>query len=404
MADWMDLEDRLGNRTQAGKIAERLGMTLLQIGEPEPALDAFERARSVATTLRDQRMEQKAYGGLGVAHSQLRQPGEAIDNLMKALEIARNTGDHQQEATWLATIAQTLIQYGQTEEAIRAINDGLAVSRRLPDESLQAEMLSMLGKLYLKQGQAPRSREAYLRALEIYKRTGPIKDEMQVLVSLGQLAAAARQTPLAIGQYEQALAIAIKLNDRLAQARLHGRIGQLLQENRDTIGSLDHYRRAVDAAEDLDDPALLERSLMALATAQHMVGESAAMSTYRRVLTLVQESGRPDREAMIHYNMGLLIADEGDSATGLKHLYRASDIMADADLGTTTLADRIEEAIEDLGGQTLARATQRYQEYDEPTQASRSDRHRDEDRWTDYESDLPYPPDELLDERTQPPL
>ncbi len=400
MADWMDLEDRLGNRTQAGRIAERLGMSLLQMGEPEPALDAFARARSVASTLRDPKMEQKAFGGLGIAHAQLRQPGEAIDNLTRALEIARNTGDHAQEATWLATIAQTLIQYGQTDEAIRAINDGLAVSRRLPDETLQAEMLSMLGKLHMKQNQLPRARESYLRALEIYKRTGPAKDEMQVLVSLGQIAAASRQAAPAISQYEQALALAVKLNDRLSQARLHGRLGQLMQENRDTIGALDHYRRAVDAAEGLGDQALLERSLMALATAQHMVGESAAMSTYRRVLTLVQEAGRPDREAMIHYNMGLLIADEGDSATGLKHLYRASDILADANMAKTSLADTIEDAIEDLGGQTLARATRRYQEYDEPIASSRSGRERDEDEWDD-DIDLAYPPDELLDERTQ---
>jgi tetratricopeptide (TPR) repeat protein len=138
MAEWIELEDRLGNRTQAGKIAERLGMTLLQIGEPGPALDAFDRARAVATTLRDPRMEQKAYGGLGIAHAQLRHPGEAIDNLMKALQIARDSGDHLQEATWLATISQTLIQYGQTDEAIRAINDGLAVSRRTSRDAWKA--------------------------------------------------------------------------------------------------------------------------------------------------------------------------------------------------------------------------------------------------------------------------
>ena len=173
LGDWLELEERLGNRTQAGVIAERLGMTLLQINEPAMAIDAFTRARSVAATLRDPRMEQKAYGGIGIAHSQLKQPGDAIENLMKALDIARATADIKQEATWLATIGQTLMEYGQTEDAIRAINDGLAITRRLPDETLQAQLLSMLGLLYSKQGQAPRARESYLRALEIFKRIGP---------------------------------------------------------------------------------------------------------------------------------------------------------------------------------------------------------------------------------------
>src|SRR4051812_5601581 len=101
--------------------------------------------------------------------------------------------------------------------------------------------------------------------------------------------------------------------------------------------------------------------------------------------------------------MGLLIADEGDAGTGLKHPYPASDILADADLTSTSLSDRVEEAIEDLGGQTLARASRRYEEYEEPTPASRTDRQRDDDRWQDDAAELPYPPDELIDERTQTP-
>ncbi len=208
LTDWLELEDRLGNRAVAGGIANRLGMTLLDINEPRHAVNAFDRARTMATSLRDHKLEQKAFGGLGIAYAQLNEASHAIDNLMKALEIARQTQDIENEAKWLATIAQVLMQYGQTNEAIRAVNDALAITRRMPDESLQADLLSMLGTLYVRQDQAPRARESFTRALEIYKRTGPPAQLMKVLVSLGQLAAAARQNALAIGQYEQALDIA----------------------------------------------------------------------------------------------------------------------------------------------------------------------------------------------------
>ena len=414
LADWLELEERLGNRTAAGSIASRLGMTLLRINEPQHAVDAFTRARSMATTLRDPELEQQAFGGLGVAHAQLNEPSKAIDNLMKALEVARHAADIEGEARWLATIAQTLMQYGQTNEAIRAVNDALAITRRMPDESLQADLLTMLGQLYLKQDQAPRARESFTRALEIYKRTGPRAEEMRVLVSLGQLAAAGRQSALAISQYEQALAIANETGDRLAQARLHGRVGQLLQAQRDTIGALEHYRRAVDAAEAIDHRGLMERSLMALATAQHTINDPAAMSTYRRVLTMVQESGRPDREAMIHYNMGLLDVADGDNSAGLKHLYRASDILADADMLDTELGDAVEDAIVASGGHTLARVTHasrdRYEdEYDEEYGEYEDDYEREDERWEPGETwrengdQLEYPPDELYGESTLPP-
>ena len=385
LADWLDLEERLGNRSSAGAIASRLGMMLLQINEPEHAIDAFARARSMAATLRDPKLEQRALGGLGVAYSQLQKPNDAVDNLMKALEIARQTADFANEAQWLATIGQTLMQHGQTSEAIRAINDALAITRRMPDESLQADLLAMLGSLYLQQDQAPRARESLTRALEIYKRTGPPAETMRVLVSLGQIAATARQSALAVNTYEGALQIAMETGDRLAQARLHGRIGQLLQQQRDTLGALEHYRLAVHQAESVDNPTLLERGLMALATAQHAINDSAAMSTYRRVLHLVQQSGHPDREAMIHYNMGLLEVADGDPSTGLKHLYRASDILADAGLDDSEIFDRVEEAILASGGQTLARHTRGYR--DDHRVADDRDRDGGDDYEDEYDDD-----------------
>jgi tetratricopeptide (TPR) repeat protein len=281
----------------------------------------------------------------------------------------------------------------------------------MPDESLQADLLAMLGSLYLKQDQAPRAREAFTRALEIYKRTGPLSEQMRVLVSLGQLAATGRQNALAISQYEQALTFATELGDRLAQARLHGRLGQLLQAQRDTIGALEHYRRAVDAAEALNNRGLIERSLMALATAQHAIGDSAAMSTYRRVLNMVQESGHPDRAAMIHYNMGLLDVADGDTSSGLKHLYRASDILADADLLDSNIGDAVEDAIISAGGRTLARgryAASRDEYEDEIDEYDDYDEREDErwepgETWRDYGDQLDYPPDEVFGETTLPP-
>jgi tetratricopeptide (TPR) repeat protein len=233
---------------------------------------------------------------------------------------------------------------------------------------------------------------------------------MRVLVALGQLAAVGRQNALAISQYEQALTIANETADRLAQARLHGRLGQLLQAQRDTIGALEHYRRAVDSAEAVDHRGLMERGLMALATAQHAVGDSAAMSTYRRVLTMVQEDGRPEREAMIHYNMGLLDVSDGDTNSGLKHLYRASDILADADMLDTDLGDAVEEAIISSGGRTLARVShasrdQYGDEYDEDEdEYERADeRWEPGETWREYGDQLDYPPDELYGETTLPP-
>ena len=135
------------------------------------------------------------------------------------------------------------------------------------------------------------------------------------------------------------------------------------------------------------------------------------MSTYRRVLNMVQESGHADRAAMIHYNMGLLDVADGDASSGLKHLYRASDILADAGMLDSEMADAVEDAIISAGGRTLARGRyaaardefedelEEYDEYDQRDQ----ERWEPGETWRDYGERLEYPPDEVFDESTLPP-
>ena len=113
---------------------------------------------------------------------------------------------------------------------------------------------------------------------------------------------------------------------------------------------------------------------------------------------------------MIHYNMGLLDVAEGDNNDGLKHLYRASDILADADMLDTELGDAVEDAIVASGGHTLARVTHasrdRYEdEYDEDEDEYEREDERWEpgETWREYGDQLDYPPDELYGESTLPP-
>jgi hypothetical protein len=110
---------------------------------------------------------------------------------------------------------------------------------------------------------------------------------------------------------------------------------------------------------------------------------------------------------MIHYNMGLLDVADGDNSSGLKHLYRASDILADADMLETDMADAVEDAIIASGGRTLARVTHAPRDRYEDEADEYDDQHRDQwapgETWREYGDQLDYPPDELYGESTHPP-
>lgn len=363
------LEERLGNRPAAATLAIKLGVTNLDLGKFDLAIDSFERARALAAAVHDTKLEQRALGAMGICYAELDQPAEALENLMEALKLARRTGDLPSEARWLASIGQALWGFGQADDAMRAVTEGLAVARRIDDVNLQAEFLAMLGRIYASDNQVPRARESFQRALEYQRRLNNVPEQMAILTALGNLAASARQHVQAQQFYDQALKLSSELSDRSASARLHGRMGRIAQQQRDPAGALEHFKRAVHFAETVDDPALVCQALLHLATAQHGNDDSSALPTYRRALATAQQIGDKYREALVRLNVGLLLGNAGQEDEALGHLYRAADLVSELGPEHATLADEIEDMIAEFGGSTTTLSA--HPEYDEPDTAPR---------------------------------
>lgn len=354
------LEERLGNRPAAASVALKLGMTNLDLGKYDQAIEAFERARGLAAAVHDTKLEQRALGAAGVAYTQIHQPGEALEALMEALNIARRTTDLASEAQWLASISHALWSFGQPEDAMRVATEGLAVARRIDDVDFQAEFLGMIGRIYQAEGQIPRARECFQRALDYQRRLGNTAEQMALLTQLGKLAAEARQHGQAQAYYEQALKIAGEQSDRAAAARLHGRMGRIAQQQRDPSSALDHFKRALHFAESIDDPELIGQALMHLSAALHANNDSSALPAYRRALAVAQQLGNERNEVLTRLNMGLLLGTTGHQDEALGHLYRAAEIAADLGPDAAPLADRIEDAIADFGGSTTSVTARSY--------------------------------------------
>src|SRR5262245_40391381 len=307
----IDLEERLGNRAAAANWSIRLGTTYLDLAEPNDALQAFARGRTLATSLSDLKLEQRSLGGIGAAYTLAGRPADALDNLMQALDLARRSSDLAYEAQWLASIGQALWKFNQPEDALRALTEGLGIARRIDDGELQSSMLMLLGQIYTAEGQIPRARECYHRALELSRRLGQSNEEIHLLGALAGLALDTRQVSQATALYDQALHIAVETGDRVEAVRLHGRLGRIAHSQVGRYYALDHYRRAAALAETDVDPPLLKQSLLHLATAQHAVGDHGAVHSYRRSLTIAQQTGDVRSEALIRLNLGLILTSDG---------------------------------------------------------------------------------------------
>ncbi len=322
--DLLLVEERHGNRTGAASWAIELGVTLVEVGQPGAAAEAFRRGLSNAQAVADPLLSQRALGGVGAAELALKRVPEGIDALMQALAIARAHDDPVHEAKWLAEISQSLSSFGYHEDALRNATDGLAVARRIDDEALQVSLLALTGKLQQQLGQSTRARESYTRALDLAKKADLPADQMRMTANLGNMALATRQWAQAATLFTQALNFAEQVGDRVMASRLHGRLGQIAQEQRDPAAAMDHYRRAVDDAERGDDPLVAQKALANLAAAQHRADDPVAANTYRRALNAAQQLGDKREEAVLRVNLGSYLADQGQAKESLEHLYAAA--------------------------------------------------------------------------------
>lgn len=328
--DLVEVEERLGNMPAAASDAVHYASTLLTLGRLDDAREVFERAIQLSTDAGDQRVLQRAYGGLGVTLSAMNHPVEALNNLMQALEIARSTHDITHEAQWLGSIGEALWKFDQPEDAIHAIHQAIDAARRVNDLDLQAGMYSLLGQINLADRKIAESVENYQEALDLYRELGRKDEEVSVLSQLGTMAMEVGQVRDAMVLYADALEVAAESGQRAAAVRLYGRLARLAQRQGDMNAALDALTQAVEIAETIDQPVLLNQALQHLAVAQDSANHPETMATYERALRLSREVGDEYGEALMLTNVGQRLLAKGarrDSVEVLEHALHLADSL-----------------------------------------------------------------------------
>ncbi len=326
--DLVDVEERLGNMPAAASDAVHYASTLLTLGRLDDARDVFERAITLSGQAHDQRVLQRAYGGLGVTLSAMNHPVEALNNLMQALEIARSTQDVTHEAQWLGSIGEALWKFNQPEDAIQAIHQAIDAARRVNDLDLQAGMHSLLGQISLADRKIADAVDHYNDALDLYRELGRKDEEVSVLSQLGTMAMDVGQVRDAMTLYADALEVAAESGQRAAAVRLYGRLARLAQRQGDSHAALDALSQAVEIAETIDQPVLLNQALQHLAVAQDAASDPAALATYERALRLAREVGDEYGEALMLTNVGARLLSQGarrDAVEVLEHALHLAD-------------------------------------------------------------------------------
>jgi CHAT domain-containing protein/Tfp pilus assembly protein PilF len=123
----------------------RDGLTLLQRGALEPAIQAFERAAAGYDGRQDLLHHADARVFLAQAYRALGHYAKAAQNLELALGLAQSSGDRPRLVSIQTAIGQVYLDAGRTDAAADLLTESLRTSRDVGQSSLTAMVLNHLG-------------------------------------------------------------------------------------------------------------------------------------------------------------------------------------------------------------------------------------------------------------------
>ena len=259
-------------------------------GNPQHALEYFERARSLAIQSDNQEQQAAALHAMGVAYNMLNKPDEALRNFQDALAIRRRIGQKRGMAVSLNESAKLQIQLGNTKAALASYNEALQIRREIGDKRGVGGTLLDLGNFYDDQGDHDKALEFYKQSLQIERDIG---DESMQAICLNNIGNAR----FAKGEYEDALT---------------------------------YFQQALQLREKAKVPEDIVESVHNIAETSAKMGQyDQAVTQYLRALDLRRSIGDGRGAAIESYSLGTLFEHQGRFGAALKSKEEALKTFVD---------------------------------------------------------------------------
>jgi len=273
-------------------------------GNPQRALEFFERARSIAIQTDNQEEQGASLHAMGVAYNLLNKPDEALRNFQDGLAIRRRIGQKRGMAVSLNEIAKIQAQLGNTKAELASYNEALQIRRDIGDKRGVGGTLLDLGNFYDDQGDHDKALTFYKESLQIERDIG---DESMQAICLSNIGSAR----FSKGEYEDALT---------------------------------YFQQALQLREKAKVPTDIVESVHNIAETSAKMGQyDQAVAQYMRALDLRRTISDPRGAAIEAYSLGTLFQHQGRLGAALNSKEEALKTF-------TELKDRTFWMAEILGG------------------------------------------------------
>jgi CHAT domain-containing protein len=303
------------NHDSAGMAAllGNVGAGLLEEGHIDSATMYLERARALAGSIGDLRVEANAVGALAGSHEERGDLAAARDDYARALVLRARIGDTRGTAADHNNLGLLAQRLGDLEEARRQFDSALAINRRDGRDEVAATNLVNLAGLASLEGDFSRAGALYRDALATWRAHEAWADAAVALHGLGQLG-------LRRGDYPAAR---LALREALSIYARTGPVGEELSVRRDLAGALAAAGDLQGARDELTRAQLRADSTRAPPAAR--AGIALARADLAVQLNTLAEAQRLYARAEALYRLGAEPGGEAEAQEGRATLLLARD-------------------------------------------------------------------------------
>ena len=296
-------------------LSGNIGAAFLEEGALDSATRYLDRARALAGTVGDIRVEGNATGMLAGVHEERGDVAAGRDLYARALVLRERIDDSRGMAADHNNLGLLAQRLGDLDEAERHFKAALAINRRdRRDEAAATNQLNLAGLAALS-GDFTRAVTLYRNALATWRAAERWADAAAALRGLGQLEVRRGDYVAAVAALRDALAILERTGPRADALLVQRELAGALAAQGNLQGALDALRSA-QRSTDAGVPARTRAGLLlAQADLAMQLNNSAdAERLYARAEFLYRQSGDQAGVADAQEGRGVLLFARGDSA------------------------------------------------------------------------------------------
>jgi tetratricopeptide (TPR) repeat protein len=327
---------------------------LIEMGERQERSGRFRKARqffgaalTVSLPLTDKRPQILALRRIGRVARALGEPQEALQYYQRSAQLARDAQELQAEVIARTGCANVLAVQGRWAEAERCYRNALALAEGAPDpEALcleRGQLYNNLAMITTRQHQLDEAESWFMRALDLWMVESSPADLAVCYHNLGLLRERQGRLREAREICERALALDIPSTLRagiaIELADLHLKEGHLLQAER-------YGREAEEHAIAARSPYYLAEMYRGLGNIARARGDDDGFTFYEKALELARQKEYPHLEGETLVEYAILRGQSGGTEEARSYLERARDLFIQ--IGAVHEQARAEQALREL--------------------------------------------------------